>query len=283
MNDACARMIKNIETIGAAPTITLRILQEVKKPDADFKAIARIIMGDARITAQVLKVANSPVFAGLTPVDTVSHAVVTLGIQNIQQIIFAIELFGVFRGEGIRGKFSEEEFWKHSLAGAMIVEELCLTDKGLDRETAYLAALLRNIGILAIRQHLTSEFETINALIEINGVDFLTASQMILGTHHRQVGYLIAKQWKLPPKIVFLMGEFVKLTDLIEAQKDLSKTEYSRIWSIIDTADAILAEKRYCPWDVNYKPSIEVDKEKTDELFYKVFTKVEEVFERLWG
>lgn len=59
MNTACERMIANIETIGTAPTITLRIMQEVKKTDADFSNIARIIMGDQRITAQVLKVADA--------------------------------------------------------------------------------------------------------------------------------------------------------------------------------------------------------------------------------
>ena len=276
-------MIKNIETIGTGPVITLRILQEVKKPEYDLKAIARIIMDDPRITAQVLKVANSTVYAGLTPVDTVSHAVVTLGIRNIQQILFAIELFGVFKGEGIRTKFSEETFWKHSLAGAMIVGELCKSDTTIEAEAAYLAALLRNFGVLAIRQYLTDEFETINALIEINGVDFLTASQMILGTHHRQVGYLIAKQWKLPPKIVFLLGEFAKLTDLLAAAKDLSRTEYCRIWNLIDIADAMLAEREYCPWDVHFKPTVETEEEITEEVCSKVFPEVEEVFEKLWG
>lgn len=283
MNDSCARMIMNIESIGTGPTITLRILQEVKKSEADLRAISRLIMDDPRISAQVLKVANSPVFAGLSRVKNVSQAVVTLGIQNIQQIIFAIELFGTFRGKGIRGKFSEESFWKHSLAGAMIVEELCLADTSIDWETAYLAALLRNIGILAVRQYLSDDFETINAIIEVNSVDYKSASQMILGMNHRRIGHLIAKQWKLPLKIVFLLGEFGKLTDLIAAHNDLSKTEFCRVWSLIDTADAILAEKRYCPWDENYKSTIAVDKEKTDELFNKVNVKVEELFLRLWS
>lgn len=274
MNDACARMIKNIENIGTAPTVTLRVLQEVKKPEGDLQAIARLIMDDPRISAQVLKVANSPLFAGLARISTVSQAVVTLGLQNIQQILFAIELFGVFKGEGIRSDFSEETFWKHSLAGAMLTEELCSSDRKIDSETAYLAALLRNIGVLAIRQYLTGEFEIINALMQTNGVDFITASQMILGNHHKNIGYLIAQQWKLPEKIVSALGKAESKGEIAE--------ELNRIRTIIDTADSILAEKKYCQWDINFNAVCEIDKEISEEVCDRVFAKVDELFQKLW-
>jgi len=240
-------------------------------------------MADPTIAAQILKVANSPVFVGITRVETVSQAVVSLGIQNIQQIIFAIELLAVFKGEGIHATFSDREFWKHSLAGAMIVEELCLSDSKVSAETAYLAALLRNIGILAIRQYLTDKFEAINALIEINRVDYITASQMILSTNHRTLGYLVVKKWKLPENLVTVLGDFDRLTDLMEGRGKDNPSEPCRIWEMIDTADALLADWNYAQWDKNYKPIAEIDREKSDLLREKLFAKVEEVFEKLWG
>jgi HD-like signal output (HDOD) protein len=267
-------MIRNIENIGTAPTITLRILQEAKKDGADLQAIARLIMDDPRISAQVLKVANSPVFAGFSRISTVSQAVVVLGIQNIQQVLFAIELFGVFKGEGIRSTFSEETFWKHSLAGAMIAEKLCDSDTSIDRETAYLAALLRDIGVLAIRQYLTTEFEIIIALMETNAIDFRTASRTILGNSHKQIGSLIAKQWRLPEKIVSSIGEYG--TDGGTAE------ETGKIRSVIDTADAMLADQLYCAWDRNAEPPAVIDLDKTEEICGVVFAKVDELFKKLW-
>lgn len=278
MNDADFRLriIKNIEHIGSSPVLSLKIMEEVNKLDADLTTITSLLMDDPTICAQVLKVANSPYFLTRERINTISQAVVNLGLDNIKQVLFAIEIIGVFKAEFYSKKFSEELFWRHSIATGFLASALGRSKKySLDPETLNIAGILRNIGVLAVRQFLPAEFEEILDMMEKKKTDFHSASRKVIGINQREIACLIGKKWKLPDTIVDSLGEGEFISSDIE--KSL------RIREVIAIAEAMLAVKHYGAWDPFCRHKAKTDLENMDALSEKVFEQVDDLYKKLWG
>jgi len=117
-----------------------------------------------------------------------------------------IELIGVFKANSVMTFFNEVNFWKHSVAGALLASELGASTKGSDTENTYLCGLLRNVGVLAIRQFLPKEFYQIYELIGKKNLSFKTASKESIGIDHREITHLLCMRWNLPDKIITVTG-----------------------------------------------------------------------------
>lgn len=269
------QIIQNIEHIGTSPALSLKIMQEVSRADADLTTITSLLMDDPTICAQVLKVANSTYFFTRERINTVSQAVINLGLENIKQILFAIEIIGVFRAELSTRKFNDEKFWRHSIAAGFLSVGLGKAKKfPIGEETLYITGILRNIGVLAIRQFLPAEFEAILEAMEGKRIDFRNASQDVIGINHREIGYLIGIKWNLPEDIVGSLAENTMNCSGIE--------QALQIRTVIETAEAMLAAKQYAPWDPFCTYSAKIDLENIDELCNKVFDQVDLLYQKLW-
>ena len=153
--------IQNTEHIGTFPAVTKWILDEMKTTDLSIEKLCNRLADDPTICSQILKLANSPHFYRGNHITSLFHAVVHIGTDNIKRIILAIELIGVYRGTMDYSGFNQIDFWRHSLAGAMIVEALAKRCQHINPETCFLCAILRNIGIPFIRQFFPDKFKDI--------------------------------------------------------------------------------------------------------------------------
>jgi HD-like signal output (HDOD) protein len=141
-----------------------------------------------------------------------------------------------------------------------------------------MAALLRNIGVLVVRQFFPDEFDAILDKIDQENMDFRRACHEVLGMNQREVGYLITVRWNLPETIVFAIGE--SCGSFADTGKILT------IRKAIDTADAILAEKRFTGWDPHYRANESGSKGRNanmDLLFTQAVKEVEHIYTKLWG
>lgn len=267
------QIIQSIEHIGTSPRISMKIMREVDSLDTDMNQVAQLIRDDPTICAQVLKIANSAYFTRGERINSVVLAVVKLGLENIKKILFAIEIIGVFKGQLSPARFSEESFWKHSIAGGTLAADIGKTRSFKDDEILYLAGILRNIGVLVIRQFMPAEFEAILMLMEHGKMTFGNAAKEIVGLNHREIAYLIGMRWNLPEGIVFSIGE-----------KDGNTKEsepISLIRSTLLAADSILTVKKYAQWDPYSLATADLKGIDVDAVWEKSFAQVEKLYQDL--
>jgi HD-like signal output (HDOD) protein len=68
--------------------------------DADTSQLAEVILKDANLTSQVLRIANSARYNPLgTPLTTVSRAIVLVGFQGIRDICLSIAIIDTLLGK----------------------------------------------------------------------------------------------------------------------------------------------------------------------------------------
>jgi len=273
-NISLQKIILNIEHLGTPHKVSLKLLEKSSK-DIEIDEIASDIGKDATVSALILKAANSVHFSRRQRFKTIKTAVVHIGIENIKKLLFAVEMLGIFKANCYSSTFSETDFWKHTLAGAFLASQYSTFKKTFDPDLAYVAALLRNIGVLAIRHFTPDDFENILKLQIGKHSSFNKVSEAVLGTSYKEIGYMIGLRWNLPRAIIESIKETVNPHEIT--------AEIMAIRESILFADELLHVTKYCVWDVNYLPgNIDFHGIPCEEMLNETEDTVEKMMEEFW-
>lgn len=235
-------VLQNIEHIGTHPQISASLFRHINDPDFTIEQIVHAIASDPSIAAQVLKTANSVHYSQGMRIDTLTNAVIYLGVDIIRKIVFAIELIGLFKNRQPRSdSLDDAKFWKHTMAGAILAQELCYCNKIEEVEKVFLSALLRNIGVLVIRQHFPDAFVEMESCVSANRISFRAAGKRVCGLDHREIGYLLGVRWNLPDYLVFALRD-----------NHTGREEIQMIRDIISISDTILHQREFASWDPHF-------------------------------
>src|ERR1700723_334170 len=80
----------SLANIPAFPAVVLRVLDIASQDNPDFDLLVREITSDATLSAQVLRLANSPLFGFAAQISTVQRAVVALGTAQVQSLVMSV-------------------------------------------------------------------------------------------------------------------------------------------------------------------------------------------------
>lgn len=268
------QIIQNIEHIGTSPELSLKIMQAVNRPNVNISEVVAIVLDDPTICAQILRVANSSFYYRGERINNITGAVVHLGLENVRRILFAIEVIGVFKANSTLTFFNEVNFWKHSVGGALLSADFGTSWGDSDSESYYIAGLLRNMGVLAIRQFLPKEFHQIYDLIGRKKAPFRSASKETIGIDHREIAHLICIRWNLPERIV---GAISSLTG-----PEAGYAAEQGIVRAVSLADAVLSAKGVNEWDPFYKPVKAVEDESILDQCEETLQHVDQIQQQLW-
>lgn len=100
-------------------TSAMRIQKELVKAEPDVAVVEKIISSDQSLTSQVLKLANSPFYRGLSEILTVKAAIIRLGMQEVGRISLLAASKNQFRSSDKQLNTVMKELWRHSVGVAM--------------------------------------------------------------------------------------------------------------------------------------------------------------------
>ena len=108
--------------------------------------VVKLVSYEKTITAQLLRIANSPLYGRTKPAESIQAAIFTLGIQRIEDIL----LSNCFSKMVPHDKWVVDPgvFWRHSFGCALVCREFAERIGYNDPDKAYLAGLLHDIGII---------------------------------------------------------------------------------------------------------------------------------------
>jgi HD-like signal output (HDOD) protein len=161
--------------------------------DTSTTELARLIQRDMALAGQVMRVANSAVYARRTPVVTLPQAIAWLGIREIRNIAFAVALQGqIFTSAFFRAEMAD--LWRESVITALFAQEIARL-KRRNVESAYLCGLLHRAGMAVI-------LNRVGASVAKNRLTPDTAQVLRLAERHEaRVGTHLSIAWQLPPAV----------------------------------------------------------------------------------
>jgi HD-like signal output (HDOD) protein len=179
------------------PAIVMPLLRYLEQPvdRLEMHKVVDLISQDKSLAAQVLHMANSPLFGRYQAVDSVRGAVVALGLRRMRDIAMSCSMLSLLPSQVC--EFDPVTLWEHSLACALVCRRFAQKIGYSDAEKAYLAGLLHDLGILVNMWLLPKEFASVVQEARSRQIALVQAEQEVLGITHCDTGQLVAERWQL--------------------------------------------------------------------------------------
>ena len=175
--------------------VALRLQQLLARPDFGVEEMNRLISADTGLASQVLRVANSSYYSGLSKVGTIHEAIVRLGSREVASIAMLATQKDQYRSADAKYNTVMQVLWKHAYCCAAGSKWLALRS-GYDMlaQEAFLAGLLHDIGNL----FLLKVMEEISKAKLLPGGATPAILSEVLSSMHVEQGYLLMQQWNMP-------------------------------------------------------------------------------------
>ena len=193
------RTVDRLEALPTLCAVAVQLLQLTNDESSRASSIARVIESDQTLTARLLRLVNSSSYNFDSEITTVARAVVALGFNTIRCMALGMAVTDMFPTTNGGGAFDLRKFWTHSLACAVGAEMLAeRSGAGLDKDEAFVAGLLHDIGKLVLKTSLKGEYDGVVQRARDEDRSLLEVEQEVLGANHSEVGKWLAERWKLP-------------------------------------------------------------------------------------
>jgi len=166
----------------------------------DFEEIIKL---DPVLITRMLKLVNSPYFGLVKKVDSVSKAVVFMGMKNLRNLVAVEALRDVFHDSDDENKgFSRTNLWYHSATVAILSEMIAKRIFSLEGEDYFLAGIIHDIGLVAEDQVAGDLLRKAFAEYTSSEKSIVEHERETIGTDHCKVGGLLAREWGLPDDVL---------------------------------------------------------------------------------
>lgn len=190
VTDTSSRAVAALRNLPPFPYVAMKVAELLRKEPSSFRLIADTLKTDAALSAEVLRLANSPLFETRYNVTSVLQALALLGAARVSNLIMTLTLSKLLKSAGQSD--SIRRLWRHNLACALAAKEMAESCELMDE--AYYAGLFHDIGRLALFVQEPALYD--RALLK--GQDMDEMELALFGVSHREVGAGVIEKWKLP-------------------------------------------------------------------------------------
>jgi putative nucleotidyltransferase with HDIG domain len=199
-------------------TTAIKVLRICNEPNTCANTLNRVISLDPVLTGRVLQLINSAYYSLPSKVNSLTRAIILLGINTVKNVVLSFALFESFSKKDAFRAFSADGFWSHSLSVAAGAK-LLAGHHGVpfaDREDYFVAGLMHDIGKIPLNHLFTEEYCRAAQWARVSGASMRSGEQAVFGFDHGTVGEIIAKKWELSPAL----GNALALHHEAPAQRD---------------------------------------------------------------
>lgn len=183
--------------VSSLPTVYFKLKEAIDDPESSFKDLADIINFDPGLTARLLRIVNSPFYGFSSKVETISHALTIVGVEQLSDLILSTTVNQHFRGIP-KELVDMELFWRHSICCGVAAKRLAAYRRESNPERFYVAGMLHDIGSLVIFKKRPVQAKEILTKCKEQNVPLVEMERKIMGYDHAQVGGTLLNAWKLP-------------------------------------------------------------------------------------
>lgn len=200
-NSILSKILLHVESFPGLSKTGVKLMTVLDEPNTSLDEIEKILNYDPGLTANFLKLANSPYFGIPSKVSSVKQAIALLGINRLKQIVLATCTSAVM-DKAVPGYDMEPgDLLRHSIIVSVAALQLAKFKKLSEPNDIFTSALLHDIGKLVFGRFVKEHFGAIKEIVS-KGVPLEVAENMVFETDHAEIGAQILAQWSFPPIVV---------------------------------------------------------------------------------
>ncbi len=204
----------DIKDLPVFPQVAIKILQiQEDNIDISFKELESIILLDPALTAKILKVANSALYARQREITNLQMALTLLGFKMVKSLVLLVSASNVY-SKNVKTqqqttaatvtKASTAMIWRHSVVTAFISKYIAARIKNEQKkEDVFVAGLLHDIGRLIMMISFRDKYEQYIAhLNQMQYKDIREIEEKIFGINHQDIGKIVLEKWNFPNELI---------------------------------------------------------------------------------
>jgi len=191
--------LRSLVNFPSPPGVATHIIELARDPDIEMGKVAKALSMDSALSSKVLRIANSALYAQRRKSENLRQALVVLGLNATLTLALSFSLVKALRGGKANG-IDYPLYWRRALVAATAARALADALRQPMAEEIFLAALLQDVGMLALDQAVPDLYR---------GTQSLQRDHAALAAHehkrvqvdHAGVGGWLMKSWNLPQRL----------------------------------------------------------------------------------
>jgi HD-like signal output (HDOD) protein len=180
------------------PDVATQLMLLCSQPQVSAAQIVGVLERDQMLAAAVLRLVQSPLYAGRSVVSSLSDAVVRLGINLIRDIVFEVSLrqgvFNLPEFKEIMGQLN-----RHSTVSAYLSRVVSKHVGATESSSIFLCGLLHDVGFAGLLFGISDQRG-------FRGPDALINSWEAIDRAHERASGKLARIWALPEELCAVIG-----------------------------------------------------------------------------
>ena len=189
------------QTLPAAPRIMSELGDILKDIDTDISDIARILRTDPALMTRVIRMSNTIMFGGSAEITDIEHALARVGFSNVLGLVGAAGITQLTPKPLRIYGLDIDTFQRCSLCHALAAENLARA-VGEDTHSAYIAALLRGIGMVVLDRAAGDLDEPPEPIALSQNPCYSDFEHRLFGLTSVDVTRILMDEWNFPEVIV---------------------------------------------------------------------------------
>jgi HD-like signal output (HDOD) protein/CheY-like chemotaxis protein len=236
---ALTGLIGRVKSLPSPPAVYYQLMDAVRCENISAADLGAIIAQDLGMTAKILQLVNSPLFATRSVIATPEQAVIYLGVDTVRALAISESVFSQFGRRNYPG-FSPEELRDHSFKVATLARKI-----GRERRLApqfcadiFLGGLMHDIGKLLLGSNFPAEYREVVRNFEDSDA-LRETERRLFGATHSEVGAYLLWLWGVPASIAGIVAQ--------HHVADADAAGPSNPAAIVQLADRIVREGESAP------------------------------------
>jgi putative nucleotidyltransferase with HDIG domain len=182
--------------------VALKLLKLVSNDDVDFSVVAKLLASDPAFSAEILVLANSPLYATSCPTTSLTRAIITLGLERTRSLTLTVAMQAFVANVQMTPELQSS--WRHSLACAMTAEALAPL-YGLSGDHGYTGGLMHDLGRLGLMKAYPGSYAALLRNSFDSASRVLEAERALFQMDHCQAGAWLTRSWGFPAEFQTLI------------------------------------------------------------------------------
>ncbi len=194
------KLVAETEYLPAGFEMIPQLLVLLGDTDLNSEQLAEFIRVDVGLTADVLHLANTISYGGVHRSDSLSDAIIRIGLREIFRTVTKVVTSPVLSADdGLTMR--TVNLWRHSLATAVGAQVLARHFGHEDPEVVFTAGLLHDIGKVMLIKEADDYFHLVS-VCEEQGKIVHEEERRTYVMDHAELGGRLLKKWRFPDRIV---------------------------------------------------------------------------------
>lgn len=204
--DLKEQVLKRAGDFTMIPAAAMKAMEIGRNPACSVKEYASAIERDVRLTADILSMANSSLYASGAPATSLNDAIRRLGLRRCQGLILSTCTAGLMKQLPFQQSQVREALWRHGYTTAVICRHLNQSlQLGFTGEE-FTAGLMHDLGRSLLAATVPDRFAELVTDGE-EGPHTLQLEQAALGTDHCEIGAAFGARNGLPAALIAVIQQ----------------------------------------------------------------------------